>query len=239
MVEELGLRLRALEGRVGATLGGGRRVSNLMFADDVTVLAEDAVTAQEALDVCQDWGTKARVAWNTRKSVWMQLGQDRTAPALTLGGAVLPRVEDTKFLGVTLEASGRWDKEARARLRSMQGALDGMRGAGAIQSRGNVRMMRLVWKTCIAPCGEYGAEVTRLTARQDQHMEAVMNSCMRMILGAPGFTPAECLRWELDLPRVATRRMQRALDWTGRLWVEHETRPESILGRVAAEISDP
>jgi hypothetical protein len=69
-------------------------------------------------------------------------------------------------------------------------------------------------------------------------MEAILNSCLRIILAAPAFTPAECLRWELDLPKMETRLMKRALDWVGRLHEETEARPGSILGRAAAELSD-
>ncbi|KAK3556236.1 hypothetical protein QTP70_006924 [Hemibagrus guttatus] len=106
-MDRISRRSQGLEGvRVG-----DHRISSLIFADDVVLLASSSLDLQHALGrfaaECEAAGMKV----STSKSEAMVLDRKKVACTLQVGGEVLPQVEEFKYLGVFFTSEGRMDHE--------------------------------------------------------------------------------------------------------------------------------
>eukprot|EP00439_Symbiodinium_sp_Y106_P028743 s4698_g3.t1 len=106
----------------GVSLGRGPRaprVTLLLYADDLVVLAESEAELQRALDAIGAWGTRWRFSFGIgpEKTAVLAVGCRSCAFRFTLQGSVVPVVSEYRYLGVVLQASKKWSKQTD-RLRS-------------------------------------------------------------------------------------------------------------------------
>ncbi|KAI3375173.1 hypothetical protein L3Q82_021083 [Scortum barcoo] len=91
---------------------GNHRISSLLFADDVVLLASSSQDLQHVLErfaaaECEAAGMRI----STSKSEAMVLDRKRVACPLQVGGEVLPQVEEFKYLGVLFTSEGKMERE--------------------------------------------------------------------------------------------------------------------------------
>ncbi|KAI3363176.1 hypothetical protein L3Q82_011545, partial [Scortum barcoo] len=79
---------------------GNHRISSLLFADDVVLLASSSQDLQRVLERFAAECEAAGMRISTSKSEAMVLDRKRVACPLRVGGEVLPQVEEFKYLGV-------------------------------------------------------------------------------------------------------------------------------------------
>ncbi|KAI3376129.1 hypothetical protein L3Q82_016659 [Scortum barcoo] len=79
---------------------GNHRISSLLFADDVVLLASSSQDLQHVLERFAAECEAAGMRISTSKSEAMVLDRKRVACPLQVGGEVLPQVEEFKYLGV-------------------------------------------------------------------------------------------------------------------------------------------
>ena len=91
----------------------GLPLSHLLWADDLVLLATNPVTAQKLLDVlnkfCNDWGLEINVG-KTKTLVFNAEHTDSPLPQLKLGSNVLENTHEYCYLGINLQADGKYKK---------------------------------------------------------------------------------------------------------------------------------
>ncbi|KAI3368351.1 hypothetical protein L3Q82_008056 [Scortum barcoo] len=117
---------------------GNHRISSLLFADDVVLLASSSQDLQHVLERFAAECEAAGMRISTSKSEAMVLDRKRVACPLRVGGEVLPQVEEFKYLGVLFTSEGKMEREIDRRI-------------GAASA-----VMRSVWYRTVS--GEEGAE---------------------------------------------------------------------------------
>ncbi|KAK3539792.1 hypothetical protein QTP70_013228 [Hemibagrus guttatus] len=95
---------------------GDHRISSLIFADDVVLLAPSSLDLQHALGRFSAECEAAGMGVSTSKSEAMVLDQKKVACTLQFGGEVLPQVEEFKCLGVLFPSEGKMDREIDRRI---------------------------------------------------------------------------------------------------------------------------
>ncbi|KAK3521856.1 hypothetical protein QTP70_018587 [Hemibagrus guttatus] len=95
---------------------GDHRISSLIFADDVVLLASSGLDLQHALGRFAAECEAAGMRVSTSKSEAMVLDRKKVACTLQVGGEVLPQVEEFKYLGVLFTSEGRMDREIDRRI---------------------------------------------------------------------------------------------------------------------------
>ncbi|KAK3506888.1 hypothetical protein QTP70_030909 [Hemibagrus guttatus] len=95
---------------------GDYRISSLIFADDVVLLAPSSLDLQHALGRFAAECEAAGMRVSTSKSEAMVLDRKKVACTLQVGGEVLPQVEEFKYLGVLFTSEGRMDREIDRRI---------------------------------------------------------------------------------------------------------------------------
>ncbi|KAI3365690.1 hypothetical protein L3Q82_010774 [Scortum barcoo] len=86
---------------------GNHRISSLLFADDVVLMASSGQDLQHVLERFAAECEAAGMRISTSKSEAMVLDRKRVACPLQVGGEVLPQVEEFKYLGVLFTSEGK------------------------------------------------------------------------------------------------------------------------------------
>ncbi|KAI3360639.1 hypothetical protein L3Q82_002504 [Scortum barcoo] len=91
---------------------GNHRISSLLFADDVVLLASSQA---RTFSMCWEWFAAeceaAGMRISTSKSEAMVLDRKRVVCPLRVSGEVLPQVEEFKYLGVLFTSEGKMERE--------------------------------------------------------------------------------------------------------------------------------
>ncbi|KAI3374956.1 hypothetical protein L3Q82_021487 [Scortum barcoo] len=95
---------------------GNHRISSLLFADDVVLLASSSQDLQRVLERFAAECEAAGMRISTSKSEAMVLDRKRVACPLRVGGEVLPQVEEFKYLGVLFTSEGKMGREIDRRI---------------------------------------------------------------------------------------------------------------------------
>ncbi|KAI3371645.1 hypothetical protein L3Q82_024214 [Scortum barcoo] len=90
---------------------GNHRISSLLFADDVVLMASSGQDLQHVLERFAAECEAAGMRISTSKSEAMVLDRKRVACPLQVGGEVLPQVEEFKYLGVLFTSEGKIERE--------------------------------------------------------------------------------------------------------------------------------
>jgi len=95
---------------------GDLRISSLLFADDVVILATSDRDLQHALGwfaaECEAVGMRV----GTSKSEAMVLCRKRVECSLRVGSELLPQAKEFKYLGVLFTSKGRMEREMDRRI---------------------------------------------------------------------------------------------------------------------------
>ncbi|KAI3364645.1 hypothetical protein L3Q82_011429 [Scortum barcoo] len=95
---------------------GNHRISSLLFADDVVLLASSSQDLQHVLERFAAECEAAGMRISTSKSEAMVLDRKRVACPLQVSGEVLPQVEEFKYLGVLFTSEGKIEREIDRRI---------------------------------------------------------------------------------------------------------------------------
>ncbi|KAI3373778.1 hypothetical protein L3Q82_022367 [Scortum barcoo] len=90
---------------------GNHRISSLLFADDVVLLASSSQDLQHVLEQFAAECEAAGMRISTSKSEAMVLDRKRVVCPLRVSGEVLPQVEEFKYLGVLFTSEGKMERE--------------------------------------------------------------------------------------------------------------------------------
>ncbi|KAI3360193.1 hypothetical protein L3Q82_014512 [Scortum barcoo] len=104
---------------------GNHRISSLLFADDVVLLALSSQDLQHVLERFAAECEAAGMRISTSKSEAMVLDRKRVACPLRVGGEVLPQVEEFKYLGVLFTSEGKMEREIDRRIGAASAELCG------------------------------------------------------------------------------------------------------------------
>ncbi|KAI3353294.1 hypothetical protein L3Q82_019830 [Scortum barcoo] len=115
LVRIAGRFLRRSQGPEGVRFGN-HRISSLLFADDVVLMASSGQDLQHVLERFAAECEAAGMRISTSKSEAMVLDRKRVACPLQVGGEVLPQVEEFKYLGVLFTSEGKIEREIDRRI---------------------------------------------------------------------------------------------------------------------------
>ena len=116
VINGLAAAVRRVHGGVAVGLGADApRVSTLLYADDLVILADTPEQLQRALDAAYQWARQWRFTFGvrpTKSAVLCVHPPRRMPPPLRLGDDVIPYVTEYKYLGVRVHARLSWRRHA-------------------------------------------------------------------------------------------------------------------------------
>ena len=173
------------------------RISCLMYADDMVLLAEDESGLQQLLDVFHQWSLKWRLSVNAAKSgvmVFRRSRQKSTDVTFSCGNDVIPHVESYRYLGLTLNSHLNWESTVNVLSQSANRAL------GVVISKTkllglNYDGFTTLYNSYVRPIMEYGAELWG--GKQYQSMTNIYTKACRFFMKVPKHTPIMAIHGDM------------------------------------------
>ena len=210
-------------------------IQNVLYADDLTLVAETRRELQHMLDVldraCTRWGMQISVSKTKILTVEEQLVGDQ--PPITLRGQALEEVESFSYLGSEVGQSAKVEKEVAVRLEKA-GKVYQMWRRKVFRSRnlGKATKMR-VFRTMVMSVLLYSAETWPVTQHDIRRLKTFQMRCLRDILGLTLWDMhrnVDILKETGELP-VEEQLRQRRLQWLGHVQRMPDHRPQKQLLR--------
>uniref|UniRef100_A0A8C6KT40 Reverse transcriptase domain-containing protein n=1 Tax=Nothobranchius furzeri TaxID=105023 RepID=A0A8C6KT40_NOTFU len=185
-----GRRDREIDRRIGSRSRGvecvefgGRRISSLLFADDVVLLASSSSDLQLLLGRFAAECEAAGMRISTSKSETMVLDRKRVACQLRVGGEVLPQVEEFKYLGVLFTSEGRRDREIDRRIGSASAVMPMLSRCVVVKRELSQKARLSIYRSIYVPILTYGHELWVMTKRTRSRIQAAEMSFLRRVAG--------------------------------------------------------
>ncbi|KAK3559562.1 hypothetical protein QTP86_013728, partial [Hemibagrus guttatus] len=161
---------------------GDHRISSLIFADDVVLLASSSLDLQHALGRFAAEYEAAGMRVSTSKLEAMVLDRKKVVCTLQVGGEALPQVEEFKYLEVLFTSEGRMDREidrqigAAAVMRSMYRSV--------VMKKELSRKVKLsIYQSIYVPTLTYGHDLWVMTERVRSRIQAAKMSFLHRVAG--------------------------------------------------------
>ncbi|KAK3561731.1 hypothetical protein QTP86_012984 [Hemibagrus guttatus] len=162
---------------------GDHRISSLIFADDVVLLAPSSLDLQHALGRFAAECEAARMRVSTSKSEAMVLDRKKVACTLQVGGEVLPQVEEFKYLGVLFTSEGRMDREIDRRIGAAAAVMRSMYRSVVVKKELSRKPKLSIYQSIYVPTLTYDHELWVMTERVRSRIQAAEMSFLRRVAG--------------------------------------------------------
>ena len=203
---------------LGVAAGGGR-LSLLLYADDIVVLAESQEDLQKMMNAVHAFCRRWRLQVNMSKTKVVAFGSEGTSNlCVTWGEDKIEEVDKYKYLGMWIEKRGTWKMEKELKLRK---ARREMALAWNMATRGgdmSIRGATSMWTALIRPHLEYGAEV--LNNHNDfvwEEAEVLARKVGRRVLQCGTRLPNDAVLGDLGWMTMRGRRMFLRLSYWSRV----------------------
>jgi hypothetical protein len=220
-----------------AATGTERKINDLAFADDVALLENSAIRAQQQLDAYEANAGAVGLRLNIKKTEQMQLNQPpgMNAKKLVSNGQDIAVVNDFKYLGSQVGSN---EKDVKSRIALAWLAFAKLKTI-LKAARPTVKFkMRLFNATCI-PVLLYGCETWVLTEPLLKRLDVFARVCYRIMLN---IRQADMHMTNTDLYRLADQRpiretiRERQLKFIGHCLRMHKEEPANIYALYKSEI---
>ncbi|KAK3527104.1 hypothetical protein QTP86_010820 [Hemibagrus guttatus] len=162
---------------------GDHRISLLIFADDVVLLAPSSLDLQHALGhfaaACEVAGMRV----STSKSGAMVLDREKVACTLQVGGEFLPQVEEFKYLGVLFTSEGRMDRKIDRRIGAAAAVMWSMYRSVVVKKELSRKVKLSIYQSIYISTLTYGHELWVMTERIRSRIQAAEMSFLRRLAG--------------------------------------------------------
>ncbi|KAK3510915.1 hypothetical protein QTP70_025543 [Hemibagrus guttatus] len=167
---------RCSQGLEGVRVGDDR-ISSLIFADDVVLLAPSSLDLQHALGCFAAECEVAGMRVSTSKSEAMVLDRKKVACTLQVGGEVVPQVEEFKYLWVLFTSEGRKDREIDRRIAAAAAVRRSMYRSVVVKKELSRKVKLSIYQSIYVPTITYGHELWAMTERVTQDTAFVILLC--------------------------------------------------------------
>ncbi|KAI3364584.1 hypothetical protein L3Q82_011357 [Scortum barcoo] len=162
---------------------GNHRISSLLFADDVVLLASSSQDLQHVLERFAAECEAAGMRISTSKSEAMVLDRKRVACPLRVGGEVLPQVEEFKYLGVLFTSEGKIEREIDRRIGAASAVMRSVYRTVVVKKELSRKAKLSIYRSIYVPTLTYGHELWVMTERTRSRIQAAEMSFLRRVAG--------------------------------------------------------
>jgi len=188
---------------------GMSRLSILLFADDIVLVADSAQELQQMLDLVTDFCSRWRCDCNTKKTEVVVYGKGVSKAEMEkmrfhMGAAELRVVVSYKYLGLDLMRTGSMAKMKERLLAKARAKVASALGIANTHGLLTVSYGVQLWHTLIRPTLEYGAEIWG--HQKWEQAEALQRFAGKRILRCSKLTTDEAVLGELGWWTLKARR---------------------------------
>ena len=188
----------ALEGFDGGIQIGGRRVTNLRYADDIILLARSEIELQEMVDRLDTASKKYSLLINEEKTKTMTT--NGTSCNIRINNNILEQVTTFPYLGSLITSDTGCSKDIRSRLAKGSSIAKTLKNIWQNHGIGTPTKIRLL-KALVWPVATYGCESWTLNKDDETRINAFEMRCLRQVLRV-SWTAKKTNEWVLKTAGV-------------------------------------
>lgn len=209
----------------------GCKVSILLYADDIVLIAESESDLQKMLDCVYNWSQKFKIRFNARKSNivhFRKASQPRTSCTFKLGNIELGVVNQYKYLGVILNEFLDYSVTAKVLADSANRALGAIINKyKSINGLGYYTYTRM-FQSGVCPILDYSTEIWGF--KSQPKIDAIQNKAIRIFLGVHRFAPIAAICGDMGWTHSSVRQKVSMVRFWNRIVNLDENRlPRKIL----------
>ena len=234
--DALVLEYRKFGALKGWRLGAEKEVCIIWlgYADDLMIVSEKAEGLQRAMTRLDGAMCRAGMSVNSKKTKVMLFGKTDAvvpAPKIVLRSGPLEVVEEFCYLGSTLAADGRLDREVEERIAKASRAFDALHKVAWKRPEISLTTKVALYRACVLSSLLYGAETWTLLAAHTRRLEAFHHRCLRRILRVWWWEKVtnEEVRERTGMGLLSTIIQKRRLQWVGHVERMGEDRMPRVL----------
>ncbi|KAK7884420.1 hypothetical protein WMY93_027543 [Mugilogobius chulae] len=199
---------------------GDHRISSLLFADDVVLMAPSSQHLQHALGrfaaECEAAGMKI----SSSKSKAMVLDRKKVPCPLQVGGESLPQVEEFKYLGVLFTSEGKMEHEIDRWIGAASAVMQSLYQTVVVKKELSQKAKLSIYRSIYVPTLTYGHELWVMTERTRSRIQAVKMSFLRRVAGRSlrDRVRSSATREELGVEPLLHHIERGQLRWLGHLY---------------------
>jgi len=212
---------------------GGRRISNLRFADDIDLIAGSRDELQELTNSLATNSSKFGMEVSTEKSKILINSNNTDTATITLNGEELEQVKQFKYLGSTLTTDGSSTVEIRKRISAATAAMTRLQTVW--KSSISFKTKFHLYKTLVLSILLYGCESWTLLADAERRIRTFETKSFRKLLRISyrdhrtnEFVQGEIERLAGPYEPLLTTIRRRKLQWYGHV-TRHNTLSKTIM----------
>ena len=176
-----------------------RKISLLLYADDIVSVASSENDLQKMLDTLSKWCNKWRVVINTDKSKCMHFRSARhrkTEYQFKLGHSELGIAECYKYLGVYFHEHLDFSTHCNAISKGAGRALGGLTSKIRKMKDFGFKTYEKLYFSCVAPILDYGSSTWRI--KSYRCLDNIQNRAMRFFMGVHRYAPITALIGDIN-----------------------------------------
>ena len=174
---------RVQEKQDGLKLNGTHQL--LAYADDVNILGGSVHTVKENAEALVAATKEIGLEVNADKTKYMVMSREGNAGrghSVKIDNSAIERVEEFKYLGVTLTDRNSIQEEIKSRLKLGNACYYSVQNL--LSSRSLSKNLKIrIYKTIILPVILYGCEAWPLTLREEHRLRVFENRVLRRVFG--------------------------------------------------------
>ncbi|MCJ8740952.1 hypothetical protein PDJAM_G00064870 [Pangasius djambal] len=154
----------------------------LMFADDIVICSESREQVEENLERWRFAPERRGMKVSRSKTEYMCVKEREGSGAVRLQGEEVKKVQEFKYLGLTVQSNGECGKEVKKRV---QAGWNGWRKVSGVlcDRKISARIKGKVYKTVVRAAMLYGLGTVSLRKRQESELEVAELKMLRFSLG--------------------------------------------------------
>ncbi|TWW78062.1 R2DM Retrovirus-related Pol polyprotein from type II retrotransposable element [Takifugu flavidus] len=162
---------------------GGRKISSLLFADDVVLLVPSNRDLHQMLGWFATECEAAGMRISTSKSESMVLARKKVECLLRVGEEVLPQVEEFKYLGILFTSEGRMERESNRRIGVASAVMRALNRSVVVKKELSRKAKLSIYRSIYVPVLTYGHQRWVMTERTRSQIQAAEMSFLRRVAG--------------------------------------------------------
>ena len=185
----------------------GRKVSMLLYADDIVIFARTEHDLQKTLDVLHEWCKRWRVLINTDKSKCIHFRKGRTSQTehlFKIGNNILETVDTYKYLGVTFGFKGDFTTNSVILAKGAGRALGKIISKIHFLKDIGLKTFEKLYESGVVPILDYCSGVWGY--RKYQAVDNIQHRAIRYYLGVHRFAPLTAINGDIGwIPSIYRR----------------------------------
>ncbi|KAK3575651.1 hypothetical protein QTP86_031603, partial [Hemibagrus guttatus] len=190
----------------------------MMFADDIVICSESREQVEESLERWRFALERRGMKVSHSKTEYMCVNEREGSGTVRLQGEEVKKVQEFKYLGLTVQSNGECGKEVKKRV---QAGWNGWRKVSGVlcDRKISARIKGKVYRTVVRPAMLYDLETVSLRKRQESELEVAELKMLRFSLGVTRLDRIriEYIRGTSHVGRLGDKVRETRLRWFGHI----------------------